>query len=138
EPKARPFHSGLLIAAPWGFFAGGKLRTVSSEGGLPSEICDAPTGRGGTWNADGTILFSPDFQNPLAQVPASGGTPKPATVIDSSKHESHRWPYFLPDGKHFLYLAVIHGNARDVNDGIYFSSLDGKENRLLMRGFTNA
>ena len=121
-----------------GFFAGGKLRTVSSEGGLPSEICDAPTGRGGTWNADGTILFSPDFQNPLAQVPASGGTPKPATVIDSSKHDSHRWPYFLPDGKHFLYLAVIHGNARDVNDGIYFSSLDGKENRLVMRGFTNA
>jgi len=120
------------------FFAAGKLKTVSAEGGMPSEVCDAGSGRGGTWNADGTIVFSPDFQSPLAQVPASGGTPKPATVIDTSKHDSHRWPYFLPDGKHFLYLAVTHGNTRDANDGIYIASLDGKENHLVMRAFTNA
>lgn len=60
------------------------------------------------------------------------------TVIDTSKHDSHRWPYFLPDGKHFLYLAVIHaGVSRDPNNGIYFASLDGKENRLVIRGSTN-
>ena len=121
-----------------GFFAGGKLKTVSAEGGMPSQLCDAPSGRGGSWNADGTIVFSPDFQSALAQIPASGGSPKPATVLDNSKHDSHRWPYFLPDGKHFLYLAVSHGSTRDPNDGIYFASLDGKENRLVMQAFTNA
>jgi Tol biopolymer transport system component/predicted Ser/Thr protein kinase len=120
-----------------GFFAGGKLKTVSGEGGTPSEVCNAPTGRGGTWNAEGTIVFSPDFQGALSQVPASGGTPKPVTVMDTSKHDSHRWPHFLPDGKHFLYLAISHGSVRGPNDAIYFASLDGKENRLLMQGYTN-
>jgi hypothetical protein len=57
--------------------------------------------------------------------------------MDTSKHDSHRWPFFLPDGRHFLYLAVIHGNGHDPNDGVYFGSLDGKESRLVMRGFTN-
>jgi len=89
-----------------GFFAGGKLKTVVAEGGTPSDVCAAPAGRGGTWNAEGTIVFSPDFQNTLMQVPASGGTPKQLTVMDTSKHDSHRWPTFLPDGKHFLYLAA--------------------------------
>ncbi|MFY9561956.1 MAG: protein kinase [Terriglobales bacterium] len=120
-----------------GFFAGGKVKTVLVEGGTPSEVCDAAAGRGGSWNAEGTIVFAPDFQSGLAQVPASGGTPKPVTIRDTGKHDSHRWPYFLPDGRHFLYLAITHANVRDPNDGIYFASLDGKENRLVMRGFTN-
>jgi eukaryotic-like serine/threonine-protein kinase len=120
-----------------GFFAAGRLKTVPIEGGTPSELCEAPSGRGGTWSSQGTIVFAPGFQTALMQVPAAGGTPKPATVMDSSKHDSHRWPYFLPDGKHFLYLAVTHGSNRDANDAIYLSSLDGKENRLLMRTTTN-
>ncbi len=120
-----------------GFFAGGKLKTVSLEGGTPVEICAAPIGRGGSWSANGTIVFSPDFQSALEQVPASGGTPKPVTVMDKAKHDSHRWPYFLPDGKHFLYLAVVHANAHDRNDGIYLGSLDGNESRLVMNGYTN-
>lgn len=121
-----------------GFFAGGKLKTVLAEGGMPTDICPASIGRGGAWNADGTIIFSPDFQSPIYQVPAAGGTPKPVTVIDVSRHDSHRWPYFLPDGKHFLYLAVIHKTSQDPNDEIYIASLDGKENRVVMRGNTNA
>jgi len=120
-----------------GFFSGGKLKTVSIEGGTPSEVCAAAIGRGGTWGTQGTIVFSPDFQSPLEQVPATGGTPTPATVMDKSKHDSHRWPYFLPDGRHFLYLAVVHANAIDKNDGIYMGSLDGKEDHLVMRGYTN-
>ena len=121
-----------------GFFAGSKLKTVPIAGGTPSEVCPAAVGRGGTWNAEGIILFSPDLQSTIAQVSASGGTPTPVTVMDKSKHDSHRWPYFLPDDKHFLYLAVVHSNLRDDSDGIYFASLDGKENHLVMRGYTNA
>jgi eukaryotic-like serine/threonine-protein kinase len=120
-----------------GFFTGGKLKTVPVEGGTPSELCDAPAGRGGTWNANGIIVFAPDFQSALMQVPASGGTPKPVTVMDTSKYDSHRWPQFLPDGNHLLYLAVSHAGPRDPNTGVYFASLDGKENRLVMRGLTN-
>ena len=120
-----------------GFFAGGKLKTVPVDGGTPSEICAAPIGRGGTWGTQGTIVFSPDFQSVLEQVPATGGTPTAATVMDKSKHDSHRWPLFLPDGKHFLYLAVVHANPTDNSDGIYMASPDGKENHLVMRGYTN-
>jgi eukaryotic-like serine/threonine-protein kinase len=120
-----------------GYFAGGKLRTVSAEGGTPSDVCDAPTGRGGTWNGNGTIVLASSYLSPLSQVPASGGIPKPLTIIDKTKHDSHRWPHFLPDANHFLYLAVSHNGARNPNDGIYFASLDGKENHLVMGGFTD-
>jgi eukaryotic-like serine/threonine-protein kinase len=121
-----------------GFFSGGKLKTVSIEGGAPSVVCDALLGRGGTWNSDGIILFAPTFESGLYQVPSSGGTPQLVTKLDQSKHDSHRWPLFLPDGKHFLYLAITHNTPRDPNNGIYFASLDGKENRLLMQSDTQA
>src|ERR1019366_1051108 len=57
-----------------GFFAGGKLQTITLEGGSPTVVCDAALGRGGTWNSDGTILFAPTFESSLFQVPSSGGT----------------------------------------------------------------
>jgi Tol biopolymer transport system component len=121
-----------------GYFAGGKLKTVLLEGGAPTEVCDAPAGRGGTWNAQGTILFAPQFESALYRVAASGGTPSPVTKLDKAKHDSHRWPYFLPDGRHFLYLAINRAFGHEPNDAIYFASLDGKENRLLVPSFTNA
>jgi serine/threonine protein kinase/Tol biopolymer transport system component len=121
-----------------GFFSGGKLKTVTLDGGSPSIVCDAPLGRGGSWNSDGTILFAPTFESGLYQVPSSGGTPRAVTKLDKSKHDSHRWPLFLPDGKHFLYLAITHNSPRDPNNGIYFASLDGKENRLVMQSDTQA
>jgi eukaryotic-like serine/threonine-protein kinase len=120
------------------YFAGGKLKTVPVEGGTPADICDAPAGRGGTWNAQGTILFSPQYESAIYQVSASGGAATPVTTVDNAKHDSHRWPYFLPDGRHFLYLAVNRMVGREPNDAIYFASLDGKENRLLMHAFANA
>jgi len=121
-----------------GYFAGGKLKTIPVEGGTPADICDAPAGRGGTWNAQGTILFSPQYESAIYQVPASGGAATPLTTLDKTKHDSHRWPYFLPDGNHFLYLAVNRMVGREPNDAIYFASLDGKENRLLVHAFANA
>jgi len=118
------------------FFSGGKLKTTGLEGGTSSVVCDAPLGRGGSWNSEGTILFAPTFESALFQVPSTGGTPKPVTTLDRSKHDSHRWPQFLPDGKHFLYLAITHNNTRDPNNGIYFGSLSEKEGRLLMQSDT--
>ena len=88
-----------------GFFASGKLKTVSAAGGAVTVICDAPTGRGGTWNADGVIVFASGLSDPLRRVPAAGGTPQPTSVIDPSQENSHRWPQFLPDGRHLLFWA---------------------------------
>jgi serine/threonine protein kinase/Tol biopolymer transport system component len=87
-----------------GFFAEGKLKKIDADGGPTQTLCDASAGRGGTWGKDGTIVFSPSQTHGLMRIPAAGGTPEPASNLDASKSEnSHRWPYFLPDGKHFLY-----------------------------------
>jgi serine/threonine protein kinase/Tol biopolymer transport system component len=121
-----------------GFFADGKLKTVDLNGGAPLVVCDAPFGRGGAWGPGGEILFSPNTQTPLMRVSASGGTPVPVTKIDAAQHTSHRWPSFLPDRKHFLYLAINHDSSRSANDTLYYASLDGGENRQLFRSTSNA
>jgi Tol biopolymer transport system component len=88
-----------------GFFSGGKLEKIPATGGAPAVICDAPTGRGGTWNADGTIVFTSGITDPLRKVAASGGTPEILTRLDTARENSHRWPVFLPDGRHILFWA---------------------------------
>jgi eukaryotic-like serine/threonine-protein kinase len=120
-----------------GFFADSKLKTVELNGGAPATICDALSGRGGTWGPDGVILFTPGTQKEILRVAASGGTPVPVTQLDPA-HTSHRWPSFLPDGKHFLYLAINHDPAHADNDAVYYASLDGRENRELFRSQSNA
>jgi len=89
-----------------GFFANGKLREIEASGGAPFAICDAALGRGASWAASGEIVFSPSTNGPLYGVSAAGGTATQVTTLDESKGETtHRWPQFLPDGSHFLYLA---------------------------------
>jgi Tol biopolymer transport system component len=89
-----------------GFFARNKLRRVELTGGLPVAIADALNGKGGTWNSEGVIVFAPDSDQPLYRVSASGGMATPVTALARDKGEnSHRLPYFLPDGRHFLFIA---------------------------------
>ena len=119
-----------------GFFAGAKLKTIDLNGGSPLAVCDASFGRGGTWSPGGTILFAPEALSPIVRVSASGGTPVPVTKFDAGQPPSHRWPFFLPDGKHFLYLFVA---ARDPGtNAVYYASLDGRENRKLVASQSNA
>jgi len=119
-----------------GFFANGKLNRIDASGGPPLALADASHGRGGTWSSDGTILFSPGFNSPLFRVPASGGTPQPVTKLNASLQETmHRWPQFLPDGKHFLFYA--RGDSSQ-NSATYATSLDGGEPKLLVRGDSSA
>jgi serine/threonine protein kinase/Tol biopolymer transport system component len=121
-----------------GFFAEGKVKTIDLNGGSPIVVCDAPFGRGGTWGPGGIIVFTPGTQTSLMRVTATGGTPVPLTKLDPSLHTSHRWPFFLPDGRHFLYLAINHDPSRAANDTLYYASLDGTENRPLFRSQSNA
>jgi eukaryotic-like serine/threonine-protein kinase len=109
-----------------GFWSDGKLKKFDVRGGAVEIICDSVAFRGGTWNRDGTILFSPFAE--LQRVSSTGGTPQ--TVLKLSPNERlYRWPWFLPDGRHFLFYL----QARDQNaTGIYVGSLDSTERRFLV------
>jgi Tol biopolymer transport system component len=113
-----------------GFFASGKLRRIDITGGTPTDICSVPAGRGGTWNPDGLIVYNAVNDGPLLQVPSGGGTPKPLTALDATRHEnSHRNPTFLPDGRHFLYF--IRSDDPEIR-GIYVGSLERPQDRILV------
>ena len=90
-----------------GFFAAGKLKKVQIGGGPPIVLCDAPVGRGGSWSRDNVILFAPAATGTgLVRVSSAGGVPTVVTTLDQATGETnHRWPYLLPDGRHFLYTA---------------------------------
>ncbi|MDZ4803240.1 MAG: protein kinase [Candidatus Eisenbacteria bacterium] len=114
-----------------GFFADGKLKRINLDGGRPQILCDAITGRGGSWGSNGDILFSPSSQSPLLRVSETGGEATPVTTLDAGKNEiAHRWPCFLPDGRRFLYLSLP---IRDNQFDTFLGSLDGKPGRLVTR-----
>ncbi len=123
-----------------GFFADGKLKRLDIAGGPVQTLCDAPSGRGGSWNRDGVILFTPSGRigDVVNRVLASGGIPQPISVLDTSRSEtSHRWPRFLPDGKHYLFMA-FNVSALTDTDAIYVGSLDSNEKKFLTKAIANA
>ena len=125
ERAAYPFWSpdGRSI----GFFADAKLKRIDleSESGAARTVADANNLNGGTWNADGVILFTWNRSSPLFRVPASGGTPVAITTL--AGQTSHRFPAFLPDGRHFLYYAEGTPDTR----GIYLGALDAQSTSRL-------
>ncbi len=123
-----------------GFFANGKLNKIEADGGPVVPICDATDGRGGTWNNDGTIVFQPLWNEGLMTVPAGGGTPQPLTTLDKDRsHIAHRWPHFLPDGRHFLFYVVSTTNPiTSEYSGIYIGSLDSDKTQFLLKAESRA
>ncbi len=123
-----------------GFSAQGQLKKVSATGGVPLGLCGTSVyPRGGSWNAEGMIAFSPGTGNPILAVSAKGGTPFPVTELDAStKENSHRWPWFLPDGKHFLYLArSVSTGAQSQGDAICLGSIEGGLKKVLVHAGSN-
>ncbi|HYK40748.1 MAG TPA: protein kinase [Thermoanaerobaculia bacterium] len=114
-----------------GFFADGKLKKIEASGGASQTLCDAPTGRGGSWNRDGVILFAPRARSVIYRVSAAGGEPRAATQF-LEKEGSHRWPFFLPDGRHFLFRAL-----GSNPDNLVVGLLDSKERRPVGRETLN-
>ncbi|HEY7698848.1 MAG TPA: protein kinase, partial [Vicinamibacteria bacterium] len=117
-----------------GFFAEGKLKRVEASGGAPQTLAEAPSGRGGTWNRDGVILFTPATQGPVFRVSsAGGGVTVPVTSLGPGRGEyRHFTPTFLPDGRHFLYSGFLGAEASpEANTGFYLASLDSKEVKLI-------
>jgi Tol biopolymer transport system component len=118
------------------FFGPNYLRRVELSGGPAQEICAAsiPLG-GGSWSEDGVIVFSPRPDGVLFRVPAAGGTPQPVTTLDQSRGETiHRSPAFLPDGRHFLYVA---SSGKPNGTSLRIGSLDSTDSRLLLDGAGN-
>jgi Tol biopolymer transport system component len=121
-----------------GFFAEGKLKRLDVAGGQVQTLCDASSGRGGTWNSDGVILFTPSGRigDVLNRVSASGGTPQPISELDSRSESSHRWPMFLPDGKHYLFMAFdVAGQGNP--QAIYVGLLGSSEKKFLTKANAN-
>jgi len=105
-----------------GFFADGKLKRIDVDGGRPIVVADAANGRGGTWNSDGVILFSPGVSNPIMRVSIRGGGAERATELGTGgSGPDHRWPQFLPDGKRFLFSSTL---GAQQTRGIFIGSLD--------------
>jgi len=113
----------------------GTLKKADAAGGPPITICPAQNAKGGSWGADGTIVFTPNSGTPLQKVSSAGGDPQDITEIDRDRHNSHRHPRFLPDGRRFLYLAR---GTNSTKSAVMVGSVDGAEDRELMRNETQA
>ena len=135
QPVATPTRSGPPTANGSAFFSQGKINKVEKRGGPIIPITDATNGRGATWNADGVIIFQRDWSEGLMTVAAGGGTPEVLTTLNVDRFDiAHRWPTFLPDGRHFLFYIVSTTNPETSEfSGIYLGSLDKSGPRLLMK-----
>jgi serine/threonine protein kinase/Tol biopolymer transport system component len=121
-----------------GFFGDGKLKKVRVAGGPPQTLGDAPSGRGGSWSIRGVILYAADLAGPLWSIAAAGGAAKPATRLTSSgRGETHRWPSFFPDGRHFLF-TVNDQNRSLPEGGVYIGDLESPRLRRLLPDTSNA
>jgi eukaryotic-like serine/threonine-protein kinase len=116
-----------------GFFAQGKLKRIAATGGPTQTLCDAESNRGASWGRSDVIVFA-RVSGEIQRIPASGGTSQRVTTLDASRNEgTHRWPYFLPDGNHFLFMAALLGPVSEDNV-FYLGSLDEKESKILFHG----
>jgi serine/threonine protein kinase len=117
------------------FFADQKLKKIEVAGGPALTLCDAINGRGGTWNNGGVILFGV-FGGSIFRVSAAGGSATALTAPDKASGETdHRVPWFLPDGRHFLYTAT---NREPEKVAIYVGDLDSKNRKLVVAANSNA
>jgi serine/threonine-protein kinase len=117
-----------------GFFSGGQLKVAPVGGGPVKVVAEARSGRGGTWCADGSIVYAPDVRGGLFKVPPGGTPPERLTAPNLEDDErSHRWPTCLSDGSAVLFLVQF--NGKDYDDGAVVAvSLKSGDRKLLHMG----
>jgi eukaryotic-like serine/threonine-protein kinase len=130
----RPFWSpdGRYI----GFFADRAVKKIDANGGPVFKLAEVTESRGGTWSREGVILYTPDARGPIYQVSADGGKPTLATAY-GEKDSTHRYPWFLPDGRHFFYLVRHSGAGPGENPEIRVATVGGKESKLVVNAASN-
>jgi Tol biopolymer transport system component len=118
------------------FFSEGKLKRIGVDGGPVRTVCESGGAFIGAWSREGTILFSEEFGAPLVAVPATGGVPRAATALDTAYGENwHGNPAFLPDGRHFVFVAH---NLDLEKTSVMLGSLDSKQVRRLFHADSSA
>ena len=105
-----------------GFFANHKLKKVEVSSGSVQTLCDASSGRGGSWAVDGTIVYTPTYLSGLYRISESGGVPVQLTTPEGAS-PSDRLPHFLPDGKHLIFVREIAAKS----GGVFMLDLDSKK-----------
>jgi serine/threonine protein kinase len=119
-----------------GFFSEDKLKKVPAAGGTVEPLCDAKDGRGGSWGTQDVIVFAPSNNGPLQSISANGGDPKAATTLDAAGGQTgHRFPSFLPDGRHFLFAALP---AKNQKFDLFIGSTDGAPAQPLISAESSA
>jgi Tol biopolymer transport system component len=145
EPTARPLAGTEGAQRPFwspdgryiGFFSDRFFKKIDVNGGPVFTLAPGTESRGGTWNRDGVILFTPSARGPVLRVSANGGKVTEATVY-GREDATHRYPHFLPDGKHFLYLVRRgSGAGRGRDPEIRVGSLDSKDSKLVLNVASN-
>jgi Tol biopolymer transport system component len=109
------------------FFVGNQLKRIPISGGQAQLICQGPNGSDGCWSKTGLIIFDGGADDTMKIVPAGGGVPRPAALPDSAAGEyGYAWPWFLPDGKHFIFTAHVRqkGSATQPLNRIKLGSVD--------------
>ncbi len=117
-----------------GFFADGEMKRIPVVGGAAMSLAEASEPRGGTWGPEDRIIFCPEYRDGLWSISASGGETRRLTELDTERGEkSHRWPVFLPDGRHVLFLVQTDegGSASDRSSIEALSLEDGRRTRVL-------
>ena len=121
-----------------GFFAVGALKRVDVAGGPVITLVKGIDARGGTWNSDNVILFTGNSYGPISRVSANGGPVSVESVMDTTMHEdTHRYPHFLSDGRHYLYLARRSGAGAGENPTIWAGELGSTERNAVMEVASN-
>lgn len=120
ENALEPFWSPDSRSIAYG--SNGKLKRSELTGASAKVLCDSPRLIGGTWSKDGVIVFAPGYRMTIMQVSAQGGEPKPVDMQTEGDDIEHRYPYFLPDGRHFLLGR---------KGGMWVGSLDSPEIKLI-------
>jgi DNA-binding winged helix-turn-helix (wHTH) protein/Tol biopolymer transport system component len=110
------------------FFADRKLKVVDLAGGVVRDLADARRPSGGTWSSEDVIVFAPDVNGPLYRIPAAGGMPVAVTrTPQDAGLTGHRWPVFLPDNHHFLFVSFSDARPSDNAPELRAGSLDTTE-----------
>jgi len=117
-----------------GFFAERKLKKIEASSGPALVICDADPGRAGSWNKTDLIVFQPSNAGRLFSVSAAGGTPTAVTTLDAGE-TAHRFPWFLPDGRHFLYTVLADDQRKR---GVYLGDVSSRARNRVLSDYTNA
>jgi Tol biopolymer transport system component len=119
-----------------GFFADGKLKKISIQGGAAVTLCDAGDDRGGSWGDDGAIVFAKDSTSALSKVSSAGGTPQPLATLDKQTAEiTQRWPQVLPAGKAVLFTSNTHTNVYEDAEIVVYSMASGQRKTVQRGGF---